>query len=201
MQTRLLPTALLFLLGACASDWKVVGTREETGLKDGALLVTLERGRGTSRERRLRIRDGGEDVAVGSVDELLTHMRPIETPEVAIAYSDLVRQLGIPGSGARGNAVVPDPTLTGSGGNGRYSRKDAEGWGVSFEPTARLYGGGFEVSRIVLLRPVQHPMLPGVATAWRLVQIREVVFADGVIRPLEDKTLTNGQDAARFADL
>jgi hypothetical protein len=196
---HLLPT--LLLLAACASDWKVVGTREQPGLKDGAQLVTVERGRGSKLQRRLEIRDAGEDVSIGSVDELLTYMRPIDTPEVAIAYSELVRVLGIPGSGARGMAVLPDPTLTGSGGNGRYSRLDAEAWDVPFEPTARLYGGGFEVSRVVLLRPVQHPMLAGVATAWRLVLIREVVFADGVIRPLEDKTLTNGQDAARFADV
>ncbi len=200
MRPRHLLTAIL-LLGACASGWKVVGTRDQPALKDGAQIVTVERGRGTSRERRMQIRDGRDDVSVGSVDELLTYMRPIDTPQVAIAYSELVRELGVPGSGARGMAVLPDPTLTGSGGNGRYSRIDAEAWGVPFEPTARLYGGGFEVSRVVLLPPVQHPMLAGVATAWRLVLIREVVFADGVIRALEDKTLTNGQDAARFADL
>lgn len=196
---RLLP--FLLLLGACASDWKLVSEREQPALKEGAKLVTLERGRGTKRERRTEIRDGADDVAPGSVDSLMQYMRPIDTPEVAIGYSELVRELGISSSGARGMVVRPDPTLTGPGGNGRYSRLDAEGWGIPFEPTARLFGGGYEVSRVVLLLPVPHPMLVKVATTWRLVLIREVVFQDGVIRPIDQTTLTNGQDAARFADL
>ena len=54
---HLLP--LLVLLGACASNWKLVAEREQPALKEGAKLVTLERGRGT--EDVERVRRGYED--------------------------------------------------------------------------------------------------------------------------------------------
>jgi hypothetical protein len=201
MRLRHLLPLLLLLAGACASGWRLSAAHDHAALRDGVELVTLERGRGSSRQRRTEIREHGDDISVTSVDELMAYVRPLDTPEAAIAYSDLVRELGIADSGARGMAVRPDPALTGPGGNARYSRTDAEGWGIAFEPTARLYAGGFEVSRVVLLAPVPHPVLVKVATPWRLVLLRELVLADGFIRSVDEKTLTNGQDAVRFADL
>lgn len=187
------------LLAACAAPWTPTGARSHDALKDGAEIVTLERGAGASRERLARIRWQGEDADASSVEDLLPFVRPIETAEAAIAYSELVRVLGVADAGARGFAVRADGSLTGPGGSGRYSVADAAAWGVDFLPTARPYAGGFEVSRVVLLPPVQHPHLERVFSPWKLVLVREVVFADGRIRATDERTLTNGSDAARFA--
>jgi len=51
----------------------------------------------------------------------------------------------------------------------------------------------------VLIPPIENPQFANAATPWRLVLVREVVFPDGSIRQIDEKTLTNGQDAARFA--
>ena len=160
-----------------------------------------ERGRGADRERRVEARAGVADVAAHSGDSLMPFVRQLDTAEAAIAYSDLVRTLAVTDSGARGIAIRPDPALAGPGGCGRYSRSDAAAWGISFEPTARPNAGGFEVARGVLYPPDTHHTLLNAASPWRLVLTREVVFPDGTIRPIEDRTLTNGQDAARFAIL
>jgi hypothetical protein len=197
MTLRLLPLCLL--LGACASDWKFVGAEENAALVEGAQIATFERGRGASHEHRTEVRAGGDDQSVTSVDRVMKYTRPLDTPEAAIAYSDLVRLLGVTDAGAVGVAVRPDPRLTGRGANGRYSRDDAAAWGIDFEPEAKPYAGGFEISRVVLLPPAEHPVLPHSPTPWKLVLVREVVFRDGTIRALDTKTLTNGQDAARFA--
>jgi hypothetical protein len=199
MRIPLLPTVLL-ALAACASNWTVVGEEDHSALRSGARIVTSERGRGVEHERRTEIRVDGRDVAAHTVDRVMSYARPIDTPEAAIAYSELVRKLAVADSGAQGLVVRPDPTIDGRGSGGRYSRADAAAWGIDFEPTATPYAGGFEVSRVVLFAPIAHQVLTHVASPWRLVRVREVVFKDGTIRKLQETTLSNGQDAARYAE-
>jgi hypothetical protein len=189
---------LSLALGGCASSWTFVEAREHPALVPDAKLAFFERGRGAQHERSVRLRAGGEDVSATSIDAAMRFARPIDSEAAAIAWSSLVRELGVADAGASGTVVRPDATLADFGANGRYSRGDADAWGVPFEPTARPYAGGFEVSLVVLRPPVKHPVLPG-STPWRLVRVRELVSRDGTIRLLEEKTLTNGQDAARFA--
>jgi hypothetical protein len=191
--------ALLALVpAACASAWTVASVEESPALAPDARIAVLTRDRGA--ERRMAIRVGERDVDVRSVDDLMSHARPIDSPEAAIAYSDLVRRVRVEDSGAKGIALRPDAALAGAGGSGRYSRSDAAAWGVEFLPSARPFAGGFEVTHLVLLPPAPHPVLRG-ASPWRLVLMREVVLPDGRLRAVEEKTLTNGNDAARYADL
>ena len=56
------------------------------------------------------------------------------------------------------------------------------------------------MSRVVLQPHAQHPLLPTVVTPWRLLYVREIVFKDGTIRFVDEQTLTNGEDAARFVE-
>ncbi len=51
---------------------------------------------------------------------------------------------------------------------------------------------------MVLVPPRPDPVLDS-TSPWRLVRVTEVVYPDGAIRTLDQKTLTNGNDAARFA--
>ena len=199
MRTLLL-LVLVPLLAGCASRWKFVAAEDNPALRPGAKIATFERGRGAARERRVDVRIDGEDLSVTSVDEVMEYVRPIETPDAAIAYSALVRELGVTDAGARGQLVRPDATLSGPGSGGRYSGADAAVWRIPFEPTARPNAGGFEVSRVVLQAPAQHPLIPTVTTPWRLLYIREIVFKDGTIRYVDEHTLTNGEDAARFVE-
>lgn len=196
---RLLALLLPLLAAACSStDWKLVGAASHPALREGAELIRFERGRGGERETRVDIRTPDGTDAAATVEETMRHVRPIDTREAAIAYADLVRELGLTDAGARGLSVRPDPALTGPGGSGRYSRSDAAAWGIDFEPASRLNAGGFEISHVVLLPPVPHAVLPS-ATPWRLVLLREIVFPDGTLRALDERTLTNGHDARRFA--
>jgi hypothetical protein len=190
---------VLLLLASCASDWKFVASTRHPALRDGAEIATFERGRGDEYQRRDEIRSGGADHEATSVEELIDYVRPIDCGEAAIAYGDLVRRVGAADSGARGLLVVPDASIAGSGGSGRYSRADAAGWGVPFERAARPNAGGYQVDRVVLHPPVAHAVLPGVFTPWRLVLLSEIVFPDGTLRYIGETTLTNGSDASRFA--
>src|SRR5262245_13454249 len=197
---RFTPLTLLALLAAsCASGWKQTSNHTHAALIDGAELVTNERGRGKDRERRVEVVANGVAVESGEVEDVLPFVRPLDTADAAIAYSELARELPLVDAGATGAALQFDASMTGPGGNGRYSRTDADFWGVSPTPTARLYGGGFEVTRVVLYAPVPDPNIPRYARPWRVVLLREVVFPDGHIKKVDEKTLTNGQDAARFA--
>ncbi len=191
---------LSLLLAGCASGWTLVATEDDPALRPGARLATFERGRGDSHERREEIRIDGDDVSVQTVDAVMKYARPIDSADAAAAYSALVRELGVADSGARGLLVRPDATIAERGSGGRYSKTDAAIWRIDFEPTARPYAGGFAVSRVVLLPPTANAFLPGVWSPWRLVYETEVVFKDGTIRPLEERTLTDDQDAARFAE-
>jgi hypothetical protein len=196
MRTRLLP--LLFLAASCA-EWRFVGAADHPALVPGAQLATFEKGRGADREHRVDIRVDGSDVSAHTIDSAMPYVRPIVSADAAIAYATLVRELGISDAGGRGLEVRPDPTLSGPGGAGRYSRSDADGWGIPFLPTARPYAEGYEVSHVVLVPPVPHPTIPHVASPWRLLLLREVVSRDGTLRPLDARTLSDGQDAARYA--
>jgi hypothetical protein len=197
MRTLLLP---ILLLAGCASQWKLVGAEDNPALRPGAQVATFERGRGGSHERRVDVRVDGADVSVTSVDDLMQYARPIDSAAAAVAYSALVRELGVTDAGAHGLLVRPDPTLEGYGSGGRYSGADAAVWRIPFEPTARPNAGGFEVSRVVLVPPGQHPTIPTKVTPWRLLYVREIVFRDGTIRFVDENTITNGADAARFAE-
>ena len=196
MRLRLLP---LVLLAASCAGWKFVGATDHPALIDGAQLATFEKGRGADRAHKVDIRVKGDDVSAHSIDSVMPYVRPIDSPEAAAAYADLVRELVVPDAGTRGLAVRPDPSLTGPGGAGRYSRFDAETWGIDFVPTGRVWPGGYEVAHVVLFPPVQHPALPHVFTAWKLVLLTEVVSTDGTIKAHDAKTLLDGQDAARYA--
>jgi hypothetical protein len=194
-------TLLVLLAAACASGWREAGTRTHAALNEGALLSTSERGRGTSLERHVSVVSGGVAIETGLVDDVLPFVRPLDTPDAAIAYSELAREVPLVDSGAAGALLRFDPSLQGPGGNGKFSRTDAAFWGVTTAPTARPYGGGFEVTRVVLYSPVPDPDMPRYAKPWRVVLLKEVVFPDGRVRKVDEKTLTNGQDAARFATL
>src|SRR5262249_37438456 len=163
------------------------------------VLETSERGRGTSLERQVCVVSGGVAVMTGTVDDVMPYVRPIDTPEAAIAYSELAREVPLSDAGAVGALLRFDPSLAGPGGNGKFAKNAAAFWGVATAPTARPYGGGFEVTRVVLYSPVPDPHIPRFSRPWRVVLLKEVVFADGRIRRNDEKTLTNGQDAARFA--
>jgi hypothetical protein len=196
MRIRL--AALLLLLSGCAS-WNFVGTEPHPALRQDVTLATFERGRGTDHETRVDVRAAGGDVTASSVERVMPYCRRLDTADAAVAYSDLVRRLRVPDSGARGMAVEPDASLKGTGGSGRYSRDDAAAWGIPFEPAGAAYAGGFAVSRVVLLPPMPHPVLINAPSPWRLVLVREIVFPDGTIRQVDEKTLSNGTDAARFS--
>lgn len=190
---------LVLLAAACAGDWLPKGSRTHPALVEGATLQTNERGRGAERQRRVEVVSGGVAISTGRIDDLLPYVRPLETGDAAIAYAELAREIPIVDAGTTGTALIYDPALAGPGGNGKYSREDAKFWGVSPSPTARPYGGGFEVTHVVLYAPVPDPDIPRYARPWRVVLLKEVVFPDGRIRKVDEKTLTNGQDAARFA--
>ena len=192
---------IVLLAASCSTPWSFVGAANHPALVEGAQVATFERGRGAERERRVEVRAGAKDFPADSVDDLMPFVKPIDTAEAAIAYAGLVRALGVTDAGAHGIVVRPDASLTGPGGSGRYSVRDAAAWGIPFLPAARPNAGGFEVAHVILLAPAAHHTLPNAPTPWRLVLTREVVFPDGTIRRIEDKTLTNGQDAARFATL
>jgi hypothetical protein len=195
-------TLLFFLplLAGCASDWKFVSAESHPALRDGAQIATFERGRGAQHERRYDIRFDGKDGDTPTIESVMEYARPIDSPEAAIAYSALVRELGVVDAGVRGLIVRPDPTIEGPGSGGRYSRADAAIWRIDFLPTARPYSGGFEVTRVVLMPPTPHPFMPNVSTPWRLLLVREVVFKDGTFKTVDEKTLSDGQDAVRFAE-
>ena len=197
MRTLLL---LLPLLAGCSSGWKFVSAESHPALIEGAQIATFERGRGAEHERKFDLRVGGEDVPTPTTDIVMEYARPIDSAEAAIAYSALVRELGVVDAGVRGLIVRPDPTIQGPGSGGRYSKADAAVWGIDFLPSSRPYSGGFEVTRVVLLPPMPHPFMPHVLTACRLVLLREVVFKDGTIKTTDEKTLSDGQDAVRFAE-
>ena len=175
------------------------GKKSHPALIDGAELWTNERGRGAERERRIDVVSNGVAVTTGRIDDVLPYVRPLETADAAIAYTELAREIPIVDAGTTGTALTYDPALAGPGGNGKYSRADASFWGISPSPTARPYGGGFEVTHVVLFAPVPDKDIPKYSRPWRVVLMKEVVFPDGRIRKVDEKTLTNGQDAARFA--
>ena len=189
----------VLLAAACASGWRNAGTRTHPALLDGVTLVTSERGKGTTLERHVDVQSKDELVTTGEVDDVLPYCRPLDTAEAAIAYSELAREVPLVDAGATGALLRFDPSLPGPGGNGRFSRVDAAFWGVDTAPSARMFGGGYEVTRVVLLSPVPDPDMPRYSKPWRVILLKEVVFPDGRIRKVDEKTLTNGQDAARFA--
>src|SRR5262245_45912018 len=139
-------TLLALLAASCATDWRQTATKTHPALIDGAELVTNERGRGADRERRVDVVANGVAVETGAVEDVMPFCRPLDSAEAAIAYSELARDIPLADSGATGAALRFDASLAGPGGNGRFSRTDAAFWGVATAPTARMFGGGFEVT-------------------------------------------------------
>src|SRR5262245_37651213 len=112
---RTLPPLLLLLvfLAGCSSGWKFVSAESHPALKDGAQIATFERGRGAEHERRFDLRVGGDDKSSPTTETVMEYARPIDSVDAAIAYSALVRDLGVVDAGVRGRAVRPDPTMEG----------------------------------------------------------------------------------------
>lgn len=196
---------LPLLIGGCESlpswaggGWKRGTPEPHAALSDGAQLVRWTRGRGKGRESRYELFVNGLDVDVGGIDDLVPHCRDLLDPEIAIAYSDLVRRVGPSDVAAVGDVILPDEATDGAGGSGTYTRQDASLWGMDFGPQARKYAGGIEVTIVVLYSPRKHPDLK-YYSPYRLVELNETVFPDGTVNRGEMKTLTNGEDAQRFA--
>ncbi len=217
MRTRLLSlvtAALLALLvlsaGACKSgppgatifdgggDWKAGGTRAHPALLDGVDIVWWVRGTGPSREKVGVLRDAdGVEVRPDDLQELVAYCHPITSPETARQFGHLARLLRVRGLPVDGDPIDPDPSLRGRGGNGRYSRADADSWGIAFEPRVIASSGGWLMERVILVPPWTHPDLK-YTSPWRLVWVRGVVYPDGAVTVQKKRTLTNGQDAQRF---
>jgi len=124
------------VLASCAG-WNFVGAADHPALRPGVQLATFERGRGAEHERLVEIRADGRDVAATTVDRLLPFVRPPTPPQAAIAYSDIVRRIGVADAGVRGVALEPDRSLTGTGSSGRYSalrRRRRGAWTSSRSP-------------------------------------------------------------------
>ena len=96
------------LLAGRASRWKFISAEDNPALRPGAQIVTFERGRGDGTCGASTSVDGN-DVSVTTVDDVMQYVRPIETPEAAIAYSALVRELGVTDAGAHGRLVRRTP--------------------------------------------------------------------------------------------
>jgi hypothetical protein len=188
--------------GLFEGGWERGEERGHPALREGVLLVTWTRGRGPERQVRHSLRDAaGGDVAVGSTADLLAHVRPPAGEATAAPYVDLVRRLAPADAveaGVTGTVLDGDPHARGPGSGGRYTSDDALGWGAATEPRTRPFAGGTEVTVVVYYPPVPHPLFR-VGSPHRVVERREVVHPDGTVRGLEERTLTNGDDAARFA--
>jgi hypothetical protein len=140
---------------------------------------------------------GEEDVAPSDVMELAKYCRSIETAGAARRFAELAMLLQVRGAPI-GDPILPDPSLTGPGSGGRYGPRDAEAWNVPFSPVGTPHGGGWKTQMIVCVAPQEHSDLLYM-TPWRVVQLNVVVYPDGVLSVLDDRTLTNGDDAARYA--
>lgn len=179
-------------------DWTEESVNAHPALRPGVEIVWWTRGMGPSREKVgvLRTKDEG-DVRPGDLKELVQYCEPIDSPQAARTFGHLARLLHTPGLPVEGDPIDPDPSLRGRGGNGRFSRSDAEAWGIEFDPPAIPSGGGWEMQRVILVPPWTHPDLR-YTSPWRLVWVRGIVYPDGAITVLDERTLTNGDDAQRF---
>ncbi len=180
------------------APWHTVGQREHAALRPGVELIDYTRGRGQEREKIVRVREAPDDeIEVEELEELISFCRPLDTPEVAAAYLQLVREFSLEDASASGHVVHYDESLTGSGASGFYSLSDAEAWDVDTVPLSRPFAGGIEITQVVLLPPVEHPILSH-SSPWRLVEIVEVVYPDGTISVESQRILTNGDAARRY---
>jgi hypothetical protein len=206
----LLLVPVLLLLAACQSgppgtamfdgggDYKEVGVQAHPALLRGVDIVWWARGMGPSREKVGVLRgEDGKEVRPGGLQELATYCEPIDSPRAARNFGHLARLLHTPGLPVDGDPIDPDPSISGKGGNGKYSRADAAAWGIEFEPASIASGGGWEMQRVILVAPWTHPDLK-YQSPWRLVWVRGIVYPDGAVTVLDERTLTNGDDAQRF---
>lgn len=205
----LLTLSLLFLLGACQSgppgtsmfdgggDYEEVGVQAHPALRDGVEIVWWARGMGAARDKIGVLRENGESTRPENLKELATFCNPIDSASAARSVGHLAHLLHTPGLPVDGDPVDPDPSISGKGGNGKYSRSDAAAWGIEFEPSAIPSGGGWEMQRVILVPPWTHPDLK-YKSPWRLVWVRGIVYPDGAVTVLDERTLTNGDDAQRF---
>lgn len=212
MRTAVLAVALALAalpLAACGSgppgtsvfdgggEWKSVGTESHPALRAGVEVQWWARGTGPSREKIGVLRTADGEVRPESLPELARYCHPIDSPAAARTFGHLARLLHTPGLPVDGDPIDPDPALRGMGGNGRYSRADAEAWGIEFDPPAIPAGGGWEMQRVILVAPKTHPDLK-FTSPWRLVWVRGIVYPDGAVTVQDERTLTNGPDAQRF---
>ena len=205
----LLVFPILLLLGACQSgppgtsmfdgggDWKESSVQAHPALRHGVEIVWWARGMGPKREKLGVLRENGVEVRPGGLQELATFCEPIDSARAARTFGHLARLLHTPGLPVDGDPIDPDASIVGGGSNGKYSRADAAAWGIEFDPDAKPSGGGWEMQRVILVAPWTHPDLK-FESPWRLVWIRGVVYPDGALSVLDERTLTNGDDAQRF---
>ena len=205
------------LVGACQSgppgrtmsemfdgkgDWRVGKTEGHPALLETYEIQWWTRGTGPSREKIGTVREKGAAAGVEgarpeNLQELVKFCLPLDGVESAKRFGHLARLLETPGLPIAGTPIDPDPSLRGMGGNGFYSRADAEAWGIDFDPPGIPTGGGWEMQRVLLIEPWTHPDLK-YQSPYRLVWARGIVYPDGHVSLLEKRTLTNGDDAQRF---
>lgn len=183
-------------LGALFDDeWDKGETAPHAALQSDVVLATWTRGLGAGREVRRALETPEGQVIPESLRQLAEYVLPPTSGWAALRYAELTQLLRVPGIPLPGDPVMPgeDP-----GGSGTYGPSDTEIWEIPYDPDPRPYGGGFEVQMVLLVPPIKHDMLE-FSSPWRLVRVREIVYPDGGIRPTNDKTLTNGDGAAKFA--
>ncbi len=202
--------AAVLPLAACSSDgppgrglgglfddgWTKSGTAPHPALRSDVVIATWARGSGLNREIRRALATPDGEVAPASIGQLSDHVvPPTSSARAAQKYAELAQLLGISGTPVPGDPVLPgdDP-----GGSGTYGPSDAHAWKIPFDPEPLPYGGGYEVQLVVLIPPIRHAVLSH-SSPWRLVRLVEVVYPDGGIQGMDQKTLSNGDAAARYA--
>jgi len=180
-------------------DWTRGKAESHSALLPGYEIRWWTRGTGPGREKigTIEPTEGGEGVRPADLQELVPFCLPIESSPAAHDFGHLARLLHTTGLPIDGTPIDPDPSISGMGGNGLYSRSDASAWGIEFDPPGFATGGGWEMQRVLLIAPWTHPDLR-YKSPYKVVWARGIVYPDGAVTLLEKKTLTNGDDAQRF---
>jgi hypothetical protein len=131
--------------------WREVDAREDELLRDGAFLA-LWRLEGISSHPPMSVvlREGPICRAIRSVADLAHVVRPIDTGEKAIRYSELLRLFEIDEAQVPGQALARNPPGKTTTGRGFFSDADALNWGITECPSASAESDGFHRVR----RPV-----------------------------------------------
>ncbi len=177
--------------------WVRGAESSHAALRDGVALTWWSRGTGPARESVATLATPRGDVRPETAAELAEWCRPIDSADAAFAHLELASLLAVPGTGLPGLVLRADDA-NGSGGNGVYGPRDAEAWQIPFASDVRAAGGGWTLDAVALVPPWTHPSFRS-TSPWRVVLVRAAVYPDGSITAREQRTLTNGEDARRFA--